>query len=646
MGMSQFSSDIFQKEILSLILKNSKFTNRFLNLVNADENLRKSGFKFFANRLIARIVAIKYEISKKTNVSIVSRGLIENELRSSNIPNQELSKILQILDEVYEKINITDFRGHEVSVRDMLENAIISDFVMGNINFLTSNNANDSKTFALNAKQLTQRITKVATNKSNYIDITDPYRVIKDFNSVESRNIPIGLKQIDERLNGGGEFGGLRRKELSIFKARVNAGKSYFLASVVAYNLKNTDNAIFSVNCEGHDLQFPFRIISNFSTIPTSVLAGYRNRLVRNPDLSISDYLDNANVTKYQKEGIENYKKCVANDRFRYVHTPKDTSIENIYQLAVEAYQEKPFDLLTIDYIQKMKSNMPFASRELMLGYVAEQLEVLASELNIVVLTPAQVNRSAMMEIKLEEQQGNQYAMYGLEHIADSKKIVDQAGTVLAYTRTKVEMDKGCGRIGIIKQRDGKNGYQIGIRGAFYRASIFEGEIYYESEADDNGTVTSTAQAGARDVLSELTKQFKPIVSKNKIDNDVAVGVYQSLEVLFKMKNKVDSISKEGVLQSDEYYLEPSFISKINSLKGDRYEIEDEINSAIDKLIGHYKEILSEININPSTKLLLSLGEVKVDDGRALGQIVMSLKDRILPILENINEHQPVVNNS
>lgn len=630
--MSYINSDLFQKEVLSLILKNAKFTNRFVNIVNADENLKKSGFKFFANRLIAKIVATKYEISKKTNVSIVSRGLIENELRSANIPGPELTKILSILEECFDKIHITDFRGHETAVQDMLEYAITSDFVTGNIELLTSGDSNDTKTFSTNAKGYLKRIGKITANKTNFIDVSDPLRVIKDFNSIENKNVPIGCRNIDERLNGGGENGGLRRKELAVFMARVNAGKSYFLATTVS-NALRAEFGVLSINCEGHDLQFPFRMISNFSTIPSSVLAGYGNRLVRNPNLELMEYLENSNISKHQLQGLDKYKKCVANDRFRYVHTPKDTSIEYIYQLAVEAYAEKPFDLLTIDYIQKMKSHLPFASRELMLGYIAEQLEVLASELNIVVLTPAQVNRNAMMEMKLEEQQGNQYPMYGLEHIADSKKLIDQAGTVLAYTRTKQEMDRGCGRIGIVKQRDGKVGYQIGIKGAFYRANIFDGDIYYESESDDDGKITSTMQSGARDVLSELTKQFKPIVAKNKIDNDMAIGAYQSLEILFKMKSKIDGISKNGISPDDERYLEQSFIAKINNLKGDRYEIEDEINSAIDKIISHYREILKEININPSTKLLLSLGDIKVDDGRSLGIIVQQLSDKITPFL-------------
>lgn len=187
--------------------------------------------------------------------------------------------------------------------------------------------------------------------------------------SGESLAIPTGLEQLDNQINGGWSS-----PDLIILAGRPSMGKTQFALHFAKVASANDKHCLF-VSIEMTVEQLMLRIFTEDDRLS---LHNMKTGQMRADEWG---YIDEKIAT------IQNSKLLIADDYdVRY--------LQNIKTLARQLKRDGKLDLLIIDYLQLIKTNQRFGTRDLEIGFITGELKNLAKELRIPVMLLAQLKRS------------------------------------------------------------------------------------------------------------------------------------------------------------------------------------------------------------------------------------------------------------
>lgn len=216
-------------------------------------------------------------------------------------------------------------------------------------------------------------------------------------NNNESTLIPTGLNALDKQLNGG-----WNAPDLIIIGGRPSMGKTQF-AVHFAKNAGSSDNDCLFISIEMTKIQLIMRMLTenegiSFYNMKTGQLSPIEWELIQK---RIAELLK--------------MKITIADDhKIRYLN--------NIKSLARRLHRQGKLKIMIIDYLQLIKTNMQFQTRDLEVGFITGELKNLAKELNIPIIVLAQLNRP---------QKGHAVRKPELEDLRESGNIEQDADIVI-----------------------------------------------------------------------------------------------------------------------------------------------------------------------------------------------------------------------
>jgi len=218
--------------------------------------------------------------------------------------------------------------------------------------------------------------------------------------------------------------GGYDRKSLITFIAPTGAGKTHFLCNVSAGGIANGYDVCY-ISLEIADFKIGLRHDAYFSGI------------------KINDVPD-------EMERVEQEARSKVSGRLFIKEFPtKSASVQTIrtYLNRLKTMHEFVPDILVVDYADLLRSSRSYGEKRHELEGVYEELRGLAQEMNIVVVTADQTNRS-----------GLNAEIVTLDAIAESYAKATVCDLIITVSRTMEDKTTKSGRIFIAKSRFGPDG--------------------------------------------------------------------------------------------------------------------------------------------------------------------------------------------
>lgn len=184
----------------------------------------------------------------------------------------------------------------------------------------------------------------------------------------ETVAIPTGLNALDQAFNGG-----WTAPDLVIIGGRPSMGKTQFALHFARTAAAHNKHCLF-ISIEMTVEQLIMRILTE--------------------DERIHLYdMKKGQLDSEQWRAIDEKIKEFENNT---LYIADDHNIRNLTEIKSNArklHREGQLDMLVIDYLQLIKTNMQFGTRDLEIGYITGELKNLAKELNIPVILLAQLSR-------------------------------------------------------------------------------------------------------------------------------------------------------------------------------------------------------------------------------------------------------------
>lgn len=232
--------------------------------------------------------------------------------------------------------------------------------------------------------------------------------------------------------------GGWRKSHLIVVAARPAMGKTAFLLSM-AKNMADEGHPvlIFSLEMSKNDLGE--RLLSMASEISVSKINGQQGE-----------------ITILDKMILQNQSDILAKDPL-FIDDASDLTIYEIASKARQMKREQNIECIMIDYLQLMKANGKYNTREQEVSSISRALKQLAKELDVPVIALSQLNRGV-------EARSGENKKPVLSDLRESGSIEQDADMVLLLHRPEyygIEMDengdstKGKAEVIIAKNRSG-----------------------------------------------------------------------------------------------------------------------------------------------------------------------------------------------
>lgn len=241
------------------------------------------------------------------------------------------------------------------------------------------------------------------------------------FENTKRVTVPTGWGPIDEALGGGLGLG-----ELGIIMAPANAGKTFLLCNIAAYNIMNGKNVVF-YTMETTDISVGTRIAAYITDYEI-------NALREDGDTKIKRHAKE--ILKEKITGSIKIKKYPAK-----IPTA-NTFYSHLNQLDIRGW--KP-DLIIIDYADLMKgfSGSSGAESYFFVKRLYEELKGLGDELKCRVWSATQVQVGAYDK-----------DIITMDEASDGSSKSHTADIMLSFSRREIDKQQGTGRFYIAKARD------------------------------------------------------------------------------------------------------------------------------------------------------------------------------------------------
>lgn len=259
--------------------------------------------------------------------------------------------------------------------------------------------------------------------------LVDTYEHIETLsrNKGQLSGIPTGFIDLDHMLSG------LHPGELIIVGARPSMGKTAFAMNIAAHASLSAGKSVAVFSLEMSAEAIAMRMLCSEAKVDM--------KKIMNGSLGDKDWIALANALV----------PLAAADLF-IDDTPALTPAQ-IRSRCRKLMMSRPLDMIVIDYLTKMTSDVKKDSYNLEVGQITKDLTALAKELKIPVVCCAQLNR-------VNTDRSDKRPM--LSDLRDSGSIEQDADVVMFIHRqeyyTHDPQDKGIGEVIVAKQRNGETG--------------------------------------------------------------------------------------------------------------------------------------------------------------------------------------------
>ena len=265
--------------------------------------------------------------------------------------------------------------------------------------------------------------------------------------------VPTGLKELDFELNGG-----FKSPELIILGGRPSMGKTQFAIHFAKHCAMNDKHCLF-ISLEMTKIQLVLRMITE--------------------EESINFYnIRSGQLNQYEWDAIQQKSSELQNLNIHIADDPKISNLTSIKSLARKMKRKNQLNMLIVDYLQLIRTDGKFQTRDLEIGHITRELKMLAKELDVPVVVLAQLSRPA---------KGVRVSFPTLSDLRESGNIEQDADVVLFphrpcyYDRDAVD-DNGesyhnRGIIFVGKNREGNLGIGIKFRHNENFKKIFENSV-------------------------------------------------------------------------------------------------------------------------------------------------------------------------
>ena len=192
-------------------------------------------------------------------------------------------------------------------------------------------------------------------------------QIEKSLNTKKSYDFYTGIYDLDDLTDG------LHRGELTIIGARPGVGKTTF-SMQIAERIASKGKSVAYVSLEMSETQLIQKLLSKKARV--------NSRKIRNSDLTEEELLRLGDAS-------------VQVSQLPFSIITKANSIQKIEIEARRLYNKGKLDLLVIDYLQLVRNDGKFNSREQEVADISRTLNLLSLELNIPIIALCQLNRNA-----------------------------------------------------------------------------------------------------------------------------------------------------------------------------------------------------------------------------------------------------------
>ena len=239
-------------------------------------------------------------------------------------------------------------------------------------------------------------------------------QALKDNNGT----VPTGWKNFDKKL-----FGGFNRGELNIFAGGSGAGKSLFLQNLGCNYVEQGLNVVY----------ITLELSENLTAMRIDAMMTDTNTRDIYKDLDTVDL-------KVKMKGKESGKL-----RIKYIQSGSTAIDIRTYIKEFEIQHNCKCDVVLIDYLDLlMPINRRVSPSDLFVKdkYVSEELRNLAVDLNCVMITASQLNRSSVEEIEFDH-----------SHISGGLSKIQTADNVIGIFTSRAMRERGKYQIQFMKTR-------------------------------------------------------------------------------------------------------------------------------------------------------------------------------------------------
>ena len=321
---------------------------------NKEFDISENDFLDYKNKIIAKaILELK---AHKEKVTILS---INEKIKKENMLNyiSDLGKYIhqENAENVYYKLK--DY-SKKRAIFDLIKETQMQIQNQENIDVFIESLISKMQKIEFQAQKDTSFVKQV-------VDTVE--EIEKNINQKEDLSLYTGFFDLDDLTDG------LHDGELTIIGARPGAGKTTFSLQV-AENIARKNKNICFVSLEMSENQLIQKILS--------LRTGINSRKIRNGDLSIE---------LLEQIGLE----CAKISDLKFNILTKANTIQQIEINARRLKNQNKLDLLVIDYLQLLRNNGKFNSREQEVADISRTLKLLSLELEIPIIALCQLNRNA-----------------------------------------------------------------------------------------------------------------------------------------------------------------------------------------------------------------------------------------------------------
>ena len=189
----------------------------------------------------------------------------------------------------------------------------------------------------------------------------------KNINKKEDLSLYTGYFDLDDLTDG------LHNGELTVIGARPGVGKTTFSLQL-AENIAKKGKNVCYVSLEMSEIQMIQKLLS--------LRTGVNSRKIRNGDMT-------------EDEKMLVGTECMQLGELNFKLITKASTIQQIEISARRLKNQNKLDLLIIDYLQLLRNNGKFNSREQEVADISRTLKLLSLELDIPIIALCQLNRNA-----------------------------------------------------------------------------------------------------------------------------------------------------------------------------------------------------------------------------------------------------------
>jgi replicative DNA helicase len=493
----------FQNEIISFLFNDANFASKFYKYIIQDKDLKSKGVVVLDGKFQSLLMKFFIELYSDSEFELPSPGVVEQKIKSSYLDSSEKEEILSLLNRV-RSMDLKCTKAHLLQLSGLLKMVKLSSFIE---TYDTMLEGKKFKKLEISMGEFVDEMQKLTFEDESLFGMNNFMELIEESAVASSQNIPTGIEEIDKILNSNayGKNGGLAKEELTVVLSGTNDGKSLATISIACNAIRNGQN-VLHVNLEGKRLQAPIRYISNLSNIQYKKLTGLNKKIDGDNEFDSSGYFSSSEM-KQIKDAEE---KCGQN--LHILHSVKfgENTIENLCAQVREFSKTKKLDLLVVDSGELLDSLKRTDSRYQELTVVFNKLDMLAKELKIAVVSPVQSNREGIKHLESDPEECGEPNQYSRFHIGGSLGIGQVAGCIIGLNRTKDERKAARLRWSIVKQREGRTNYQVGIDADFERCNLTTGNRYFLPDEDNakESSISglSSLTNGIGEFLGEITK--------------------------------------------------------------------------------------------------------------------------------------------